>query len=371
MKKKLAWPLLVLFAAVLSASCAQKSVTVGFVGPLTGSSAPIGLGGRNGFLMAFGSGPQAVAGKVPRVELLVKDDHNDADACLRAFEELKAAGCSAVILGTTSQAATKALPWAMANGIFVLSPTISAPIPGADNPLFMRINLTSSAYGTRLADLASDRFGLRRIAVAGDLVNSEYVKQVSDAFIAALAAQGVVPSFTRQFNSKHEKPAAALVADLEKTGSDGLLIVAASTEVALIAKELQKVGYPARILLPPWPLTLDLIENGGTAVEGIVAVSIADLDFQTLAGKDFVKSYQQEYGEHPSFTAQFGYEAALILRTALAAGKGRTARELRDTILDLGEFEGLQGPIRFDAQGNAARGLYTYTIERGRFKSIN
>lgn len=97
-------------ALVGVASCAPKPIAIGFVGPLTGSSAPIGLGVRNGFLMAFSVGPGAATGSIPPYTLIVKDDHSDPDACLSALVELKAAGCSVAILGTTSQAATKALP---------------------------------------------------------------------------------------------------------------------------------------------------------------------------------------------------------------------------------------------------------------------
>jgi branched-chain amino acid transport system substrate-binding protein len=361
---------LVLTLAAL-ASCAPKPIAIGFIGPLTGSSAPIGLGVRNGFLMAFGAGPGAAPGRIPPYTLIVKDDHNDPDACLSALVELKAAGCSVVILGTTSQAATKALPWAQRHAMLIISPTISTPNPAGENSLFIRINVGSDHYGKALADMALRRFGKKRVAIAGDLVNSDYVKSVVDSFSVAYTSSGGTVSFTSLFNSRTDKPADGIVQALRDNRSDGLLIVAASTEVVLIAKELDRAGASTQVFLPPWPLTLDLLHNGGKSVEGAVAVSIADLEFRSSAGMRFVKNYVEEYGEQPSFTAMFGYEAAMILRATLATGIRPLPRLIRDRILSIQVFDGLQGAIRFDAEGNAERDLFRYVIEHGAYKSID
>jgi len=371
---KIRWSSAGLFAfaiVFLLFGCAPKPIRIGFVGPLTGSSAPIGLGVRNGFLMALGDGASGAPGKLPPHTLLVKDDHNDPDACLLAMTELKEQGCSIVILGATSQGASKALPWALENGMLVISPTISAPVSGIDNALFVRINLGSQAYGLALSDIAFKRFGKTRVAVMGDMVNAGYVQSVVDVFTTAYAAAGGTVSYRKLFNSRIDKPAAGLGDELRANGSDGLLIVAASTEVALIAKQLEKDGLRTQLFLPPWPLTLDLIDNGGAAVEGAVAVSIADLEFQYPAGRKFEADYRNEYGDQPSFTAMFGYEAALILRAALATGVRAQPRLIRDRILSIGAFEGLQGTIRFDADGNADRELFKYIIQDGTFKSLD
>ena len=357
--------------AISLSSCAPQPVRIGFVGPLTGSSAPIGLGGRNGFLMALGNGPGAAPGKVPRLALIVKDDHNEPEACLKAVEELKAEGCSIVVLGTTSRAANLALPWAMKNDMLVISPTISTPVPGIDNTLFLRINVRSSSYGAALARLAIERYGKRRVAVLGDMVNEDYVQSIIQAFTTAYTGLGGVISFYTPFNSRTSKPEKGLHQALLENRSDGLLIVAASTEVALIAKELEKSGTSLQLFLPPWPLTLDLRANGGSAVEGAVAVSATDLSFRSRAAQKFKNDYLKEYGEEPSFTAMLGYETSLVLRSALAAGSVPQPLALKARIIQIGSFEGIQGPIRFAADGNAERELFLYVIRNGSFESVD
>ena len=361
--------LVVALTAVL-AGCSRLPLRVGFVGPLTGGSSAIGLGCRNGFLMALGDGQGAAPGAIPPLELMVKDDRNDPDACLQAFKDLKAAGCEVVVLGTPSQAASKAVPWAIGNGILVITPTVSSPIEGDDSRLYIRVNMSSSEYGKALAHAAIERFHETRVGVIGDSRNMSYVSAVKQAFLSEYSRLGGRACFDLSFDSSRERPGSELVGEIRSKGCDALLAIAASTEVVLIAKELERARLHVQLLLPPWPLTLDLIQNGGAAVDGAVAVSIADLEYRSVAGKAFEAAYRSEYGEAPSFTAMFGWEASSVLRAALAAKGSTTPTALSDRIIDMGSFGGLQGKILFDATGKATRSLFLFKVEGGAFRRI-
>jgi len=362
---------LLLAAALCFSSCvAKKPVPVGFVGPLTGPSSAVGLGARNGFLLALGEGPSAAPGDFGRSRLIVKDDENDPDKCLDAFRELRAEGCGIVILATTSQAAAKAIPWAMKEGMLVLSPTVSnASFSGMDD-LFIRINTSSEAYGTKLAKTAFGIYGKRRVGVIGDSANALYVDAEAGAYKAEFVRQGGEVPFVLGFRSAEGVPAARLIAELERTRADGLVAVTASTEAAMIAKQIEKAALGIRMFLPPWPLTLDLIKNGGKAVEGAVAVSIVDMEYRSKEGRAFHAGYLAEYGEEPSFTAMFGYEAAAVLRRALATAKVSDPETVKRKLIELREFLGLQGSISFDKNGDASRDLFLFVVEDGKFKRI-
>ncbi len=347
-------------------SCSSGKRTIGFVGPLTGPSSAVGLGTRNGVLLALGS--RTLGAQAP--EVLIKDDRNDADRCLSAVQELNAAGCSIVILGTPSQAATKALPWAVEHSMLVLSPTVSAPIRGTESDNFIYINAGASEYGKALAVLAFQGHGKKRMAVLGDRANGSYVDSVLSAFNATYTAMGGTVSYTELFDSQKGGPFSLLPEALRKARSDGLLIVAASSDTVKIAKELERADLSLQIFLPPWPLTPDLIQNGGKAIEGALGISIADLGFQTPSGKDFAQKYQQAYGEEPSFTAMFGYETASILSQVLFLPGKRTAQAIREKIIAQGKFQGVQGDIVFDKTGKAQRNMLVFTVQNGAFKEV-
>ncbi len=357
-------------ALVLLPSCAPPPLRIGFVGPLTGSSSAIGLGCRNGFLMAMGKGAVAAPGKLPKLELLAKDDKNDPELCLRAFQELRESGCKIVVLGTPSHAATKAVPWAVEHGMLVITPTISSPLEGDTSGLFLRGSLPSSAFGLALARAAVERFHAFKAGVIGDSRNASYVEALYQGFSEEYGRLGGRPSFLRFFDSSKGEPEAGLVAAIREKGSDALLVIAASGETVLIAKELERARLKVQLLLPPWPLTPDLINDGGAAVEGAFAASTADLSFGSQAGRAFGTAYREEYGEEPSFTAMFGYESGAILRAALATSRSAEPAALRDRILAIGHFDLPVGGISFDPGGKVTRTMFLFTIEDGAFKRI-
>lgn len=357
-------------AAALVLSCTAKPLPIGFIGPLSGPSSAVGLGGRNGFLLAFGDGPEAAPGKIGRTRLLVEDDENDQGKCLTAVQRLKDEGCRLIVLGSTSQAAQKAIPWALGAGMLVVSPTVSDPTFSGRDDLFFRVNESSDAYGKMLAETIYRRYGILNAGVIGDARNKTYATAVRDAFMEKYAAYGGRTAFNLQFDSAEGIPGEELEQQLAKTGTKTLVAITASAEAVKIAKRLEKDRTGIRLFLPPWPLTLDLIRNGGEAVEGTVAVSIADLEYRSATAKKFYDGYMAEYGEPPSFTAMFGWEGAAILRRALADAKTASAEAVKDRILKTGTFQGIQGNIVFDANGDASRDKFLFEIKKGKFVRV-
>ena len=63
--------------------------------------------------------------------------------------------------------------------------------------------------------------------------------------------------------------------------------------------------------------------------------------------------------------------AADILKQALSAGGKNDPASLRERIVRMKEFEGLQGKIVFDAHGKAQRGMFVFSIENGTFRRID
>ncbi|WP_455382259.1 ABC transporter substrate-binding protein [Salinispira pacifica] len=356
-----------LILALFSAGCAGRSpVRIGVVGPLTGPSSAVGTGVRNGFLMLFDSGP---AGDPP-VEISVRDDMNNAENCLAAVQSLEAAGCKVIVLGTTSEAAARAIAYAERRDLLLISPTVSDDAYGGRDDLFFRVNSPSSEYGRYLADRASVRAGTRRAVLIGDENNARYTHTVFDSFTAELERKGgkVVAALT--FHSDSPLPYLEILDMLNRTAPDAVVIVTASAEAAHICKQMERAGLRLPVYLPPWPLTLDLLANGGNAVEGATAASIVDLEYRTDAGRRFYEQYRAVYGASPSFTAMFGYETASILRRVLLAAHGTRPKELKRALLRIRTFDGLQGPISFDSFGDAQRPMFLYQIEGGTFRRI-
>jgi branched-chain amino acid transport system substrate-binding protein len=71
--------------------------------------------------------------------------------------------------------------------------------------------------------------------------------------------------------------------------------------------------------------------------------------------KNFVESYQKEYGKTPDALAALGYDAALVLFDAMERAKSLDGKDLRDAIAATKNFTGVTGTFSIDENRNAQK----------------
>ena len=152
---------------------------------------------------------------------------------------------------------------------------------------------------------------------------------------------------------------------------------ARSVEVVLLA------GLPedaARIIDQAAEVGLDAVFIGGDGIEGLVdrgdaydGVRVGVL-FHPDTGPDaaaFTSRFRAAFGRDPDSYAALGYDATRLLAAAALAG-GATRAGIRDHLGSVGRngtpaFDGVTGPIRFDAAGDPmAKPSPVATIRSGR-----
>jgi branched-chain amino acid transport system substrate-binding protein len=85
--------------------------------------------------------------------------------------------------------------------------------------------------------------------------------------------------------------------------------------------------------------------------------------------KNFQKLFYDRYGLDPGIGSLNAYNAAQVVLSALKARK--SGKNLKETILFMGEFEGLQRTIKFDACGDMNAGVFMYTIRNHQFQALD
>ena len=84
--------------------------------------------------------------------------------------------------------------------------------------------------------------------------------------------------------------------------------------------------------------------------------------------QDFREAFLKRYGREPDFAAIKAYDAAAIVLTTLDAGT--PPHDLKNGILKRSSFEGRQGSIVIDGNGDArAATATTMVIRRGQWES--
>ena len=196
------------------------------------------------------------------IELLIKDDQHDPEVALRVDQELIDAGVVAIIGHMTSAMSMVAVPLMNRELMLMISPTTSTSrLTGIDD-FFLRVTPPNTLQSNHLAHYAYQKLGLRRFAGVYDLSNREFPRIFCLILSRSLKPLGGQIVLKKAFISGHVGSYFQLAKDLLQANPDGLFIVAAALDTAMICTADQKawVNNPDRF--ESWAQTMDVIRHG-------------------------------------------------------------------------------------------------------------
>jgi branched-chain amino acid transport system substrate-binding protein len=362
--------LLIWIAAFFLVSCAGKEpIRVGFVAQLTGVQAELGVQERNGAQLAVEeiNAAGGIAGRP--IELILQDDLGTPEGAQAADQELIDAGVVAIIGHATSGQTMAGLAVTNPAHVVMLSPTTSTPELSGQDDYFFRIAYSLMNRAHALAQHIYQNRNITRIAVIYDTDNAAYSKAFLEAFAGKYQSLGGKLTAEAGFSSKSQPDFAPLVAQLRASNPDGLLIIAADIDTALIAQRTRLMDWPIPLFTTAWAQTETLVNNGGQAVEGLEIEIANALNNQAPAYLDFKTRYQARFGQAPAFGAALGYEAAKVLAAALQETNGK-ADGLAQALVGIKNFKGLSETFSFDRYGDVIRPFYLGAIRDGKYVDI-
>jgi branched-chain amino acid transport system substrate-binding protein len=344
-------------------ACSKESpIQIGFIGGTTGRGADLGISGRDAaqFLIEARNAQGGIGGR--RIELIIQDDKQDPAVARRAVEALIDAGVDAIIGPMTSGMGMVVAPLLDDASIVNVSPTVTTQKLSGRDDHFFRVTTTTLGYARKSAQFNAGPGGLKRMAATYDLGNLAYSENWLDNFTTAFTGHGGEILTAIGFSADKGAGFLALARELLKEGPDGVLIIANSMDSAMICQQIRKLDPHVRITLSDWGATERLLELGGRAVEGVTVIQPFDRDSTAPRYQAFRQAYLDRYGRDPGFPGVYAYDATQVVLTALSARK--KGRSLKETLLEIRQFEGLQGPIRFDDFGEVEGSNVSISIVR-------
>lgn len=351
---------------LLLAACGEeRPLKIGFVGGLTGRVADLGVAGRDGVTLAVEERNRAggVAGR--QVELIARDDRQDAASAQRVVKELIDEQVVAIIGHMTSAMSVATLPLVNEAKIVMLSPTTKAnQFTGLDD-YFLRVTEALDREAEKLALHVLKAKPGARISVVYDQSNLAYSEAWLTSFRQALEAGGGQIVQVEAFTSQPEVHFLPIAARLLTPAPDGVLLICNAIDSALIAQQVRKSGSAVDLYATAWAFTTDLISFGGRAVHGMVSYNSFNAGSQAPRYLAFREQFEQRFGYAPSFATVLAYDAAAYLLAGLEKHPKRQG--LKDTLLGLGPFQGLQSVFVIDHHGDVARTLFLTTVGENGF----
>lgn len=365
---KLAWKILLLVQCCLISACSHDDpIKIGFAGGLTGRHADLGIYGRNGVLLAIEEVNARDGVKGRPVELIIKDDRQDPEIARAVDQELIDEGVVAIIGHFTSAMSVAAVETANREGVVLFSPTTATnQLTGIDD-YFLRLISPNTKAIEALADHVFVAMGLRAISVIYDQQNQAFslewlnrFTQIGEEYDAKVEGIGYRSAPELQFGDIAHK---ALAAE-----PDGVLVVAAALDGAMLCQQLRKFRSDVPIMATLWSMSDDFIQHAGAAGEGVIFTNWFDPEHQGERYVEFQRKYENRFGGVPNFAGLFAYETATVLLQALMVTTD--PGELKETILARKEYDGVQGKIGIDQFGDAEREYFLMTVRDGTFKRV-
>ena len=331
---------------------ATDSVTLAFLGPITGSSAAEGAAARNAFELAVAQANES--GEFPyEIKTMIIDDQADPSTGVAGAQQIVADPSVVAATGHwNSGVAESTSPVFQDNEIpLLIWGAIKDSLITADTyPWITRSCPTDKQENIPLAQAVLDDMGYEKVFVVS--TNDSYGSGNYDAFIAELSDRNMTPVGSEKVATE-TVDFSAIVAKIQSAGADCVYWGGTNAEGVYLKKALAEAGVDALfcgisgIYTDQWVSSLS-----AEAAEGTLATRPGAVLEKSEAGQQFIEDYTAAgYAEEIGAYTVYAYDAANILIQALKqCGDAPTAEAMRDAIVN-GTFEGVLGTTTFDEIG--------------------
>ena len=262
-----------------------------------------------------------------------------------------------------SGATIAAAPKYQTAGLTMISPSATNPDITSLGSYIWRICMTDAVQGKGLADYSVTTLGKKNIAVMYD--SSDYGRGLADAYASAVTAAGGTIVGKEQY-ATGDTDFKAQLTKLKGANPDLLFLSGYYPEGAKIAQQARELGMTVQMLGSDGYASDELPKLGGAAVEGMLVSTFFDYTKNDPAVQKFVTAYKAaNKGANPDWFAANSYDVIMLAaKAAENAGKNdRTA--INDALGKIGTYQGIAGPITFDANGDVIKPLQIVVVKSG------
>ena len=367
--KQLSVVILILGVCLSVASCSEElPLKIGFVGGLTGRVADLGVAGRDGVIMEVEDINRSGGIGGRKVELVIKDDRQDAESAKQAIRELISEQVIAIIGPMTSSMAVVIQPLIGSSQTVTISPTAKTDQLSDQDDFFLRVTTQLSRNAEQLASHAVKGLGLKKIAVVYDVSNRAFTETWLNYFEKSLLQNGGQIAVAEEFTSQPDVHFLPIAKRILATKPDGVLLLSNAIDTAMLAQQIRKLESKVALFSSEWAFTTDLISFGGRPVNGMIAFLSFNTNSQEARYLAFKERFTNRFGYAPSFATVLAHDATSFLLAGLKKNPPQSG--LKEALLNLGPFPGLQSEITVDRYGDVERTLFMTVIEDGQFKVV-
>lgn len=329
--------------------------------PLSGAYELYGNKAQRGVELAM-----AQSGAGDSVAVFFKDTASDPLRAESLMNALAEENISAIIGPIIS--VEKAAPAAQQMGIPMIALTQKSHVTETGDFIFRNF-ITPQMQVQTVVSYAVKNLGIRSFAML--YPEEKYGETFLQLFRDEVAAQGGSLTAAVSYHVKMNDFRGPIRSLARHRDFDALYIPDGPRKAGLIIPQLAFYNVKKVVLLGSnlWH-SEEMLEMAGRFVQGALMPDVFFAESTRPRVADFVRLFEESYGERPGFIEALAYDSAMILLKIFKDPYVENAGDVRNALAALQNYPGVTGITSFDESGEARKQLYLLRIEGSRFVEI-
>ena len=349
------------------------ALKIGMTGPLTGGAAVYGTAVEAGIEIAVEEiNAAAAANGGLTLEFQAQDDEADGEKAVSGYNVLKDWGMQVFIGTVTSGACNAVAPEAVADEMFLLTPSSSAMEVAMAGPNTFQMCFTDPNQGASAAEVIANNWADAAVGVIYDS-SDDYSSGLYDGFMEKANELGVNVVCETSFTADTKSDLSTQVTQCKDAGAALMFLPIYYTEASYILTYAAKISYaPTYVGCDGMDGILD-VEGFDTALaEGMALLTPFDANAADEATQSFVAKFVEKTGGVPNQFAADAYDCVYAVYNACVAAGVDGSTAASDVCAALVEqfnamtFDGLTGSgMTWDENGMISKAPAAVVIENG------
>ncbi len=286
---------------------------IGGIGPSTGPAALYGLAVKNGGELAVKEINEANPDGL-QLEWMWQDDEHDAEKSVNAYNKLVDDGMQVLVGSVTTTPCTAVAAEAFENRTFALTPSASGPAVTEDNDNVFQLCFSDPNQGIASADYIKEHFADKTVGIIYNNADN-YSSGIRDKFKSEYEEGG--KKVTEATFTDETTDFKAQLNTMKDAGVDLLFLPIYYAPAANIMTQAAQIGYaPTYFGVDGMDGILGADGFDASLAEGVLLLTPFTPYSEDENIKEFVKKYEDAYGETPIQFAADAYDCVYAIYDA-------------------------------------------------------
>lgn len=319
-------------------------IKVGFIGPLTGETAIVGVDTLAGVQLKIDEINAAGGINGRMLELIAEDGKcTGADAASAAQKLITVDQVDVIVGGQCSGETLAIAPIAESAEVVMVSPLSSSPDVTQAGDFVFR-NYPNDALKTKAMAAYFEQEGWENVAIISE--NTDFSVGFRSSLVQDVGEDTFVFDELVEPNTKDFR---TLITRLNDVDFDVIVANAYPTVIAALLQQLREFGFEQPVISNDAGDTIETISLAGDAAEGFMVINIENISADSSFGQKV-----SEYAIEPQMGLVYislSYDAMGVLAEAIE-NVGTEGTAIRDYLYSLDGYDGVIGTFSFDDNGD-------------------